>query len=69
LDGEPILDFPVPSGISFALIDPHSGQRLLPGSGGGLLECFRHGTEPKVMAVQPVKLEPEAPHEEFLDAD
>ena len=59
LEGEPILDFPVPPGISFALINAHTGQRVLPGSGGGFLECFRHGTEPKVVAVQAVNLAPE----------
>ncbi len=50
LDGEAILDFPVPAGISFAWINPHTGQRVLPGS-GGLLECFRRGTEPSITAA------------------
>ena len=55
LDGEPILDFPVPAGISFAWINAHSGQRVPPGN-GGLLECFRRGTEPALVVApaQPV---------------
>ena len=65
LEGEPILDFPVPAGISFVWIDPHTGQRIPPGT-GGLLECFRRGTEPSVVAVQPVTAP--APAEPGLEA-
>jgi penicillin-binding protein 1A len=61
LENEPIMDFPVPSGVSFVLINPHTGQRVPPGSGGGFLECFHRGTEPTVVAAQPVKAEPETP--------
>lgn len=46
LENEPILDFAVPSGISFVPIDPHSGHRTSPGAPGAILECFRRGTEP-----------------------
>jgi len=59
LENEPILDFPVPDGISFVLINARTGQRALPGSGGGFLECFRRGTEPSVVVAQPIKSEPE----------
>jgi penicillin-binding protein 1A len=52
LDNEPILDFPVPEGISFVLIDPHTGQRAL--GGGGFLECFKRGTEPRIASAQAV---------------
>lgn len=69
LENEPILDFPVPAGISFVLIDPHTGQRLVPGSGGGFLECFRRGTEPPVTAVQSVAVSPEPDHEARRDLD
>jgi penicillin-binding protein 1A len=54
LEEEPILDFAVPSGISFVPIDPHSGQRAHPGAAGAILECFRRGSEPKVWAEPPV---------------
>ena len=54
VEDEPILDFPVPAGISFVWIDPHTGYRIPPGS-GGLLECFRRGTEPRVVTVQPAR--------------
>jgi penicillin-binding protein 1A len=54
LDNQAILDFPVPAGITFAWIDAHTGQRILPGGGGGFLECFRRGTEPTAVSAQPV---------------
>jgi len=69
LENEPILDFPVASGISFALINPRTGQRITPGSGGGTLECFRRGTEPPITAAEPVKLAPAIDRESFQDAD
>ena len=71
LEGEPILDFPVPTGISFAWINPHSGQRVLPGSGGAILECFRRGTEPALVAARPATdvSEPEASRDVFRDMD
>jgi penicillin-binding protein 1A len=72
LEGAPILDFPVPAGISFAWINPHTGQRVMPGD-GGLLECFRRGTEPPVAAVaapaRAVKAEPEPDPDLFRDLD
>jgi penicillin-binding protein 1A len=54
LESAPILDFPVPAGIRFAWINPHTGQRVFPGSGGAFLECFRRGTEPGLIVAQPV---------------
>lgn len=69
LENEPILDFPVAAGISFALVNPHTGQRIAPGSGGGMLECFRRGTEPPVVAVEPVKAAPAPDREPFRDSD
>ena len=71
LENAPILDFPVPAGISFALINPHTGQRIPPGTGGGFLECFIRGTEPPVTATatQPVKTNGDADREFFRDAD
>jgi penicillin-binding protein 1A len=54
LEDQPILDFPVPPGISFVLINKHTGQRALPGDSGAILECFRRGTEPAVAAAQAV---------------
>jgi penicillin-binding protein 1A len=68
LENEPILDFPVPAGISFVLINPRTGQRLVPGS-GGILECFRRGTEPPVAAVQPAKAAPEPDRDLFRSLD
>jgi penicillin-binding protein 1A len=70
LENEPILDFPVPDGVSFVLINAHTGQRALPGSGGGFLECFKRGTEPPVLAAQPVAVAaPMAEHEISADVD
>jgi penicillin-binding protein 1A len=71
LEDQPILDFPVPAGISFVLINPHTGQRALPGDGGAFLECFRRGTEPTVVSAQPVKVgtEPGPEREAFRDSD
>jgi penicillin-binding protein 1A len=52
LENEPILDFPVPDGVSFVLINPHTGQRA--SGGGGFLECFKRGTEPAAVSAQAV---------------
>jgi penicillin-binding protein 1A len=68
LENEPILDFPVAAGITFALINPHTGQRIAPG-GGGMLECFRRGTEPPAAAVEPVSVAPAPDREQFRDSD
>ncbi|MFQ5665083.1 MAG: penicillin-binding protein 1A [Candidatus Binatia bacterium] len=68
LEGEPILDFRVPTGISFVLINPHTGQRALPGDAEATLECFRRGTEPAVPAVQPVRADT-GPLRDFLRHD
>jgi len=71
LENEPILDFPVPVGISFALINPRTGQRVPPGTGNGFLECFRRGTEPPLTgaAPQPVTASGETPPDLFRDSD
>ena len=69
LENEPILDFPVPAGVSFVLINPHTGERVVPGSGTGFLECFRRGTEPPVAALQSVAVAPEPDRELFRDLD
>jgi penicillin-binding protein 1A len=58
LENDPILDFPVPPGISFVPINPHTGQRVGPGDSGALLECFRRGTEPAVVSVQTAAAHP-----------
>ena len=71
-EDQPILDFPVPPGISFVLINPRTGQRTLPGDGGGFLECFKRGSEPTAVAVQAVKAapaEPEPDRDFFRDVD
>ncbi|MCX8072763.1 MAG: PBP1A family penicillin-binding protein [Candidatus Binatia bacterium] len=47
LADQPVLDFPIPSGIRFVAIDRHTGQRAAPTAPGAVLECFRAGTEPK----------------------
>ena len=68
LENEPILDFPVPEGITFALINRHTGKRSL---GGGFLECFKRGTEPALVVAQPVTAaaEPVPEHEVVGDVD
>ena len=73
LEDQPILDFPVPPGISFVLINRHTGQRALPGDSGALLECFRRGTEPAAIAARPVQAAAvpaaEPDHDALQDAD
>ncbi|MBI3783197.1 MAG: PBP1A family penicillin-binding protein [Deltaproteobacteria bacterium] len=54
LEDEPILDFDVPSGISFVPVEPTTGHRTNPGMAGAILECFRRGMEPKVFVEPPV---------------
>jgi penicillin-binding protein 1A len=51
LEGRPIQDFPVPSGIVLTSINPQSGERAMPGDAGAVLEAFRRGTEPTVVAA------------------
>jgi penicillin-binding protein 1A len=56
----PVRDFPLPDGVVFVHIDPHTGLRATPGSGASLLECFRRGTEPQPftgVASAPVPVE------------
>ena len=71
LEGEPNLDFPVPTGISFAWINPHTGQRVLPGSSGAILGSFRRGTEPALVTARPATdvSEPEAARDFLRDMD
>jgi penicillin-binding protein 1A len=57
LDGRPVLDFPVPEGVSFAQIDPGSGLRAVPG-GHAELEVFVRGSEPTQYASRPEPVEP-----------
>lgn len=69
LANQPILDFPIPSGVAFVPINPHTGQRIASAGAYGFLECFRRGTEPKVVVAPP-----EAPIEaenleQFTDLD
>ena len=45
----PMRDFKIPEGITIMYIDPRTGLRARPG-GPSLLECFRRGTEPTVLA-------------------
>jgi penicillin-binding protein 1A len=52
LDDRPVVDFPVPDGISFAQVDPASGLRAVPGSAAEL-EVFVKGSEPTHYASAP----------------
>jgi penicillin-binding protein 1A len=47
LKGTPVHEFPVPSNITFALIDPDSGKLALPSCKKKFTEAFISGTEPK----------------------
>lgn len=46
LADKPAVPFRVPAGIKLIRIDPKSGMRISPGSGGGILEAFKPGTAP-----------------------
>ena len=46
LKNEPVADFTVPDGISFAFVDPDTGKLASPASRKRLLEAFKKGTEP-----------------------
>jgi penicillin-binding protein 1A len=52
LETQPILDFPVPNGITCVPINPRNGQRARPGDPGARLECFRRGTEPTALSLE-----------------
>ena len=54
----PIQDFPIPTGIALAHIDPKTGRRARPG-GPALLEFFQRGTEPQVYAQNPQPISPQ----------
>jgi len=47
LAGKPSADFPVPSGITFKLIDADTGLLATPDCPRVILEAFREGTEPE----------------------
>ncbi|HLK11212.1 MAG TPA: PBP1A family penicillin-binding protein [Candidatus Binatia bacterium] len=49
LDNRPIIDFPVPDGVTFAQVDPATGLRAAPG-GPSKLEVFVEGHEPTQVA-------------------
>jgi penicillin-binding protein 1A len=56
----PVVDFPVPEGVSFAQIDRATGLRAVAGSNAEL-EVFVKGSEPKAYAESPEEApEPEA---------
>ena len=61
LGDRPVVDFPVPEGVTFAQIDPASGLRAVPG-GESELEVFLTGSEPTRYATAPeaTDLEPAA---------
>lgn len=69
LVGQPILDFPIPAGIAFVPIDPHSGQRIASAGAYGFLECFQRGTEPKIIVAPPVQPPDDADLDLFTDLD
>ncbi len=52
LEGRPVVDFPVPDGVTFAQIDPATGLRAVAG-GHARLEVFVRGTEPSEHAPPP----------------
>jgi penicillin-binding protein 1A len=49
----PESEFPVPSGIIFAPIDPNTGKRLESNSSRAIREAFIEGTEPKIQSNGP----------------
>lgn len=46
LKDEPITDFTVPDGISFAFVNPDTGKLATPADRKRILEAFKKGTEP-----------------------
>jgi penicillin-binding protein 1A len=56
LADRPVIDFPVPEGVTFAQIDRATGLRAVPGTDAEL-EVFVAGTEPKQSAATPDDLE------------
>src|SRR6185369_10864170 len=50
LGDSPVHDFSVPEGITFVSMVPDSGRRASPESTSAFLECFKEGTEPKLVA-------------------
>lgn len=68
----PVHDFALPDGITFVHINPRTGLRALPGSPSAILECFRRGTEPRVItevaaAPRPVSRPPVQLQEQVTD--
>jgi penicillin-binding protein 1A len=58
LTDRPVIDFPVPDGVTFAQIDRATGLRAVSG-GDAELEVFVAGSEPKESAAPPEAPEPE----------
>jgi penicillin-binding protein 1A len=52
LKDTPIEDFPVPAGVSFVQIDPHTGLLAAPQCGEPFTEVFKKGTEPREYCYQ-----------------
>jgi penicillin-binding protein 1A len=50
LRAQPVNDFPVPDDVILVNIDQRSGLRAGPGTSRPLLEAFKRGTEPTVVA-------------------
>lgn len=67
LGDRPVLDFPVPDGVTYAQIDPASGQRAVPG-GNSRLEVFVSGSEPEHYAQREDESDAETDHIEGLDS-
>ena len=53
LEGEPIMNFPVPEGIEFASVDARTGLLAIPESEHTLYECFKSGTAPTQYTKKP----------------
>jgi penicillin-binding protein 1A len=65
LQGRPVVDFPVPEGVTFAQIDPGTGLRAVSGS-AQKLEVFVAGSEPTEFTHVP---EPEPADPDAIVAD
>ena len=63
MEGHPVIDFPVPDGVSFAQVDPATGLRAVPG-GDSQLEVFVRGSEPTEFAAPPA---PEGTEEHHVE--
>ena len=68
LEGRPVVDFPVPAGVTFAQVDPRSGLRAVPG-GDARLEVFVRGSEPTHYARAAEEADDEREREEARPDD